>query len=113
MYSSFRSSRLQYLARTHNSNPQVRKAALKEMCPCRVQKEVDQIWDRVFEMVTDPDAVVRYQVLHTLCDGSPREREAQVIPALESMWNDEDDKIKRAVRRALNEYRRTGNWNIL
>ena len=103
----------EYLAGTHDSNPQMRKRALKAMCPCKVQKEIDQIWERVFEMVKDPDPVVRYQVLHTLCDGSPREREEEVIAALESLWNDEDDKIRRAVRRALNEYRRTGKWNIL
>lgn len=103
----------EYLAATHDSNPQMRKRALKSMCPCKVLKEIDMIWERVFEMVKDPDPVVRYQVLHTLCDGSPREREEQVIAALESLWNDEDDKIRRAVRRALNEYRRTGNWNIL
>ncbi len=50
-------------------------------------------------MTADPDAVVRYQVLHTLCDGSPKEREDDIVSALQKMWNDPDEKIRRAVRR--------------
>lgn len=60
------------------------------------------------QMTSDPDPTVRYQIVHTLCDGSPRTREEQVLEALMKMWNDPDDKIRRAVRRAIGEYRRTG-----
>jgi hypothetical protein len=67
--------------------------------PCKVQKDFDVIWARVLEMTDDPDPIVRYQVLHTLCDGSPKEREADIISALQKMWNDPEDKIRRAVRR--------------
>jgi vesicle coat complex subunit len=78
-----------------------------------VRKEVDQLWERVLEMTGDPDDQVRYQVLHTLCDGSPRAREEQVIDALRSMRNDKCDKVRRQVRRALVSYDKTGKWNIL
>jgi restriction endonuclease Mrr len=91
-----------------------RKQALKEMCPCRVLKDIDVIWERVLEMAeNEPDADVRYQIMHTLCDGSPKHRETQVIEALEKMWSDPNEKLRRQVRRVLASYRRTGEWNIL
>jgi len=102
----------EFIARTKDNNASTRKKALKEMCPCHVKKEIPMIWDRVFEMVTDSSAIVRDQVVHTLCDGAPRSREDKVIETLEKMWNDPDDRVKKRVRRALGEYRRTGNWNI-
>jgi hypothetical protein len=52
-----------YLERTKSNKPAERKLALKEMCPCHVKKDFDVIWDRVFEMVNDPDENVRYQVV--------------------------------------------------
>jgi vesicle coat complex subunit len=100
------------LKATHSTNPQIRKSALKEFCPCHVKKDIDPIWDRILEMVTDADATVRDQVVHSLCDGSPKSREDQVISALESMWNDRDERVKKRVRRALTAYRRNGSWNI-
>jgi len=97
---------------THSANPSVRKAALKEFCPCHVKKEIELVWDRIFEMITDEDAIVRDQVVHSLCDGSPKTREDQVISALETLWNDPSEKVRKRVRRALTSYRRTGQWNI-
>lgn len=101
------------LAMSKSTDARKRLAALREFCPCKVRKEIDQIWDRVLEMTSDPNDQVRYQVLHTLCDGSPKEREEQIIEALLSMRNDKCDKVKRNVRRALVSYDRTGKWNIL
>jgi hypothetical protein len=40
----------EYIERTKSPNPIERKKALKEMCPCRVLKEFEIIWDRVFEV---------------------------------------------------------------
>ncbi len=57
---------------TRSSNPNVRKKALREFCPCHVKKNIDVIWNRILEMKDDPDGVVRDQVVHSLCDGSPR-----------------------------------------
>ncbi|KAL0484486.1 hypothetical protein AKO1_005137 [Acrasis kona] len=88
--------------------------ALKTMCPCKVLMDCDEIWERVFEMAQEEqDSRVRYQIVHTLCDGSPNHREDKVISTLEGMWNDTDLKIRKQVRRVLNTYRRTGKWNIL
>ncbi|BFZ07381.1 hypothetical protein BsWGS_10420 [Bradybaena similaris] len=98
---------------TRHQNPQVRQRALREMCPCRVQKDITDFWNRVFEMLNDPDANVRYQVLHTLCDGSPEHLEDSIAEALDEFNRDPDAKIRRQAHRALTSYRRTGKWNIL
>jgi hypothetical protein len=63
--------------------------------------------------VDDESAVVRQQVLHTLCDGSPACREEQVIEAVERLARDADPKVRKQARRVINEYRRSGRWNIL
>lgn len=47
---------------SEHKDPSVRKAALKEMCPCRVKIDIDEFWDRVLSMVDDPDDAVRQQV---------------------------------------------------
>ena len=47
---------------TKHARPEVRKRALREMCPCRVKADVDEFWFRVLEMVEDPDNNVRQQV---------------------------------------------------
>ncbi|KAH9503687.1 hypothetical protein Btru_067156 [Bulinus truncatus] len=89
---------------TRHNNPQVRQRALKEMCPCRVQKDVTDFWNRVFEMLHDADANVRYQVLHTLCDGSPDHLEESIADALEVFNRDPCPKIRRQAHRALTSY---------
>eukprot|EP00697_Spironema_sp_BW2_P008682 gnl/Spiro4/23344_TR11550_c0_g1_i1.p2 gnl/Spiro4/23344_TR11550_c0_g1~~gnl/Spiro4/23344_TR11550_c0_g1_i1.p2 ORF type:complete len:164 (+),score=31.60 gnl/Spiro4/23344_TR11550_c0_g1_i1:133-624(+) len=98
---------------SHSKNPQERKAALKTMCPCKVKREVDPFWVRIVEMCSDPDDAVRYQVLHSLCDGSPASIEHLVVEAVRSFWNDPSDKIKRAARRAYNSWQRGDGINIL
>ncbi|OWF50925.1 hypothetical protein KP79_PYT07449 [Mizuhopecten yessoensis] len=47
---------------TRHASPQVRQAALKEMCPCRVKKDHDEFWKRVLEMIDDEATNVRFQV---------------------------------------------------
>ena len=98
---------------TKHEDPQVRQVALREMCPCRVKKDLSDFWTRVLEMLHDDAANVRYQVLHTLCDGSPSHLELDVADALEVFNRDPDKKIRRAAHRALTAYRKTGKWNIL
>lgn len=39
------------LTLTKSEYPEVRKAALKEICPCHVLADVEVFWARVFEMV--------------------------------------------------------------
>jgi hypothetical protein len=48
---------------------------------------------------------VRYQILHTLCDGSPSHLEDEVLDVIQSVfWNDEDEKTRRAARRVITSY---------
>ncbi len=60
------------LKATQSSNPTIRKKALKEFCPCHVKKNIEVIWNRILDMKDDPDGTVRDQVVHSLCDGSPK-----------------------------------------
>jgi hypothetical protein len=83
------------------------------LCPCHLQADLPEVWDRVFELASDPDPHVRKQVLHTLGDGSPRRLEDRVIAILESMRQDPDRHLRRNVRRLLAHYHRTGRVNVL
>lgn len=83
------------------------------MCPCKVKQDIDLFWARIFEMVDDFDPDVRYQVLHTICDGSPNHLELQVKDALEKFNRDPDKKIKRRTHKVLASYLRGRKWNIL
>jgi hypothetical protein len=73
----------EFIDYTRNPDPVARKIALRDLCPCHVKRNVPAFWNRIIEMTTDPDPYVRYQVLHNLCDGSPKEREDDIIRALE------------------------------
>ena len=75
------------IAITHDPSPKVRREALRDMCPCHVKRNVESLWARIMEMANDPDATVRYQVMHNLCDGSPACREDDVIRTLEGMFS--------------------------
>jgi HEAT repeat protein len=101
------------LVQTEDPDADVRNEAVRALCPCHVQANVDRVWDRLVAMVADSDSRVRGSVVHALCDGSPRERELQVVEALEQMYNDPDPKLRRHVRHVLASYRRRGKINIL
>lgn len=101
------------LKQSHSSNPTERKAALKNMCPCRVKREIDPFWVRIVEMCSDPNDSVRYQVLHSLCDGSPANLEDLVAETVRGFWNDPCEKIRRGARRAYNSWQRGDGINIL
>lgn len=55
--------------------------------------------ERVLEMVSDEDAAVRAQVLHTLCDGSPGHLEDRIMEAMEDFNRDSDKKIRRTAHK--------------
>ena len=101
------------IALSKHDNSQIRKSSLVQMCPCRVKQDIVKFWDRVFEMVSDQDPIVRAQVLHTICDGSPNDRELQVAEAIEIFNRDPDSEIRRKAHKVLSSYIRTGKWNIL
>lgn len=70
------------------------------------------VWERVFEMVHDPDAGVRLDAFHALADGSPRELAPRVYGAFEVGLHDPDEKTRRFVRILSSRQRRTGRVNV-
>lgn len=101
------------LAQTYSPDVRVRRAAVHALCPCAVQADHGNVWDRLIEMVGDEDPKVRADILHTLCDGSPRSREQDIVRALGRMQQDPDPKLRRRVRKLLAHYRAGGRINIL
>jgi hypothetical protein len=67
----------------------------------------------VLQLIDDPALEVRRWVFHLLGDGSPREREAQIVAAMERFTHDADKKLQRRARQVLAEYRRGGTINVL
>jgi hypothetical protein len=102
----------EWLARTRASAPATRARAVQALCPCHVRGDAAAVWDRLLEMVADPDPRVRGNVFHALTDGSPRRCEAGVLAAAASLEHDPDPKLRRRVRRFLAQYRRTGRVNV-
>ena len=102
---------LQLLAFTHDEDPRVRRLALKHLCPCRLQRQCDHVWGRVFELSHDPDPGLRRDAVHAMTDGSPREYAARVRLNLEAMRRDPDPQVRRYVNRTLDAIR-TGRINV-
>jgi hypothetical protein len=108
-----KSSRVEaLLEQSREANPNRRRAAVRELCPCDVRANRDDVWNRIFDLASDDDVGVRRLVFHALIDGSPREREAQVVETAEAMANDPSPKLRRQARKLVAEYRRTGRVNI-
>jgi len=104
---------LEIIELSKNSNPQVRLKAIQRLCPCRVLDDIKIFWDRIFEMVTDEDAKVRYQILHNMCDGSPPEYESRVVEALDVFNKDSDKEVRRRAHKVMGSYLKTGKLNVL
>lgn len=100
------------LAITRDDDPKVRRLALKHLCPCRLQRKRDEVWERVFELTRDPDAGVRRDAIHAMTDGSPREFASTVLVHLEPMIRDPDPQVRKYVRRTLDAIRRSGRINV-
>jgi hypothetical protein len=101
------------LERTTDANPKVRAEAVQSLCPCHVKRNDSRVWDRVLALVEDPALEVRRWVFHVLGDGSPREREEQVVAAMERFTRDPDRKLQRRARQVLAKYRQGGTINVL
>lgn len=97
---------------TKDDDPLVRRLALKHLCPCRLQRQRNDVWNRVFELTRDPDPGVRRDAVHAMTDGSPREFADLVRSHLDAMRNDPDPKVRKYVRRTLVAMRRTGRVNV-
>jgi len=48
-----------------------------------------------------------------LADGSPREREREVVAAVVRLQADPDDSLRRRARKLIAQYRRGGRINVL
>jgi HEAT repeat protein len=101
------------LQRTASLDESDRARALQSLCPCHVKRNETRVWDRVLELVNDPSAKVRSHVLHLLADGSPRERQDEVVQAIEKLQSDPDHRLRRRARKLLAQYRRGGRINVL
>ena len=101
------------LALTHDSNPNVRRTAVRELCPCEVRADNSDVWERIFELATDSDVGVRRLVFHSMIDGSPRDREREVVETIEMLRDDPSPKLQRLARKQLATYRRTGQINLV
>lgn len=101
------------LGYTHSLDADVRLEAVKQLCPCKVQKDIEVFWERVFELINDEDARIRKRILHIICDGSPERLEDRIYDALMEFNRDKDSDIRRTAHKVLATYERTGKWNIL
>lgn len=101
------------LGYTHSLDADVRLEAVKQLCPCKVQKDIEVFWERVFELIHDDDARIRKRILHIICDGSPERLEDRIYDALMDFNRDKDSDIRRTAHKVLATYERTGKWNIL
>ncbi|HEX2476787.1 MAG TPA: HEAT repeat domain-containing protein [Lacipirellulaceae bacterium] len=101
------------LQQTTDPNPKIRAKTVQSLCPCHVKRNEARVWDRVLELVEDPALEVRRWVFHLLGDGSPRDREAQIVAAMERFTRDPNRKLQRRARHVLAKYRRGGTINVL
>jgi hypothetical protein len=99
------------LEASHDPDPHARKVAVRELCPCALKVNDARAWDRVLELTRDSNRDVRRIALHTIIDGSPRSREAEVVRTLEAMRDDPDQRLRRQVRKVLARHRATGRIN--
>jgi hypothetical protein len=98
---------------TADADAAVRAAALGALCPCHVKRNESRVWDRILARVDDPSPKVRSHVFHLLADGSPRERESEVVAAIERLQSDLDEKLRRRARKLMARYRRGERINAL
>jgi hypothetical protein len=82
------------LSLTHVRDPDVRQIAVKNLCPCHVQRERGDVWVRLLQLTSDPNPGVRMDVLHSLTDGSPPHLAREVVTAVEALVHDPDDTVR-------------------
>lgn len=99
---------LKLLDETRDANPRVRKDAVRQLCPCKLKFDSDEVWARLFELTGDSDDGVRRIVFHNLTDGVPRHRTEEAVAAIEELAKDSHPKLRKNARKTIGRYRRTG-----
>jgi hypothetical protein len=82
------------LTLTRDRDPNVRRVAVKNLCPCHVQRNLTEVWARLLELTCDSDPGVRMGVLHNLTDGSPDELAPRVMAVVEELMRDPADNVR-------------------
>lgn len=98
---------------TFDDNPSIRAKAVRELCPCKIKEDYSEIWERLLELVDDPNDQVRMNVLHTICDGSPEHVGEHIEDILNKFGRDTNKEIKRKSHKVMASYLKTGKWNVL
>ena len=97
---------------SRDPDPEIRRKAVRDLCPCQVKMKDGEVWDRVFEMARDPNVRVRRNAFHAIIDGLPGELTAKALATLEAMRDSEPEaRLRCNVRRILAHHHRTGRIN--
>ena len=90
----------------------VRSMAIERIRDSSIQEE-EPFWEKMYELVKDPSAEVRLQVLLAFSENADESMEPDLTDALESFNRDKDSDIKRKAHKIIASYSRGGKLNVL